>query len=71
MGHGSQLRQSTLDDLLARVDATRDTRRLFHWELEFPEVFFDETGARRPGGGFDAIIGNPPWDMVRADGSGD
>lgn len=27
----------------------------FHWELELPEVF------RRPRGGFDAILGNPPW----------
>jgi hypothetical protein len=28
-------------------------RQAFHWPLEFPEVF-----AR---GGFDAVIGNPPW----------
>ncbi len=67
----SQLANTTLKELLARVDATRDTRRLFHWELEFPEVFFDESGARKTGAGFDAIVGNPPWDMVRADGAGD
>jgi hypothetical protein len=30
----------------------------FHWEVEFPEVFRAEGGARR---GFDAVIGNPPW----------
>jgi hypothetical protein len=30
-------------------------------------VFFDATGARLPAPGFDAIIGNPPWDMMRAD----
>ncbi len=35
----------------------------FHWELEFPEVFFDQTG-RREGGGFDVIIGNPPYDVL-------
>jgi hypothetical protein len=45
--------------------ATR--RRFFHWELEFPEAFFDAQGARRHNPGFDAVIGNPPWDMVRAD----
>ncbi len=28
----------------------------FLWELEFPEVFFPD----KPG--FDAVIGNPPWD---------
>ena len=42
-------------------------RRFFHWELEFPEVFFDGDGARKPTAGFDAVIGNPPWDMIRAD----
>jgi hypothetical protein len=32
-------------------------RRLafFHWELEFPEIFAE--------GGFDAVIGNPPWEI--------
>ena len=36
--------------------------RFFHWELEFPEVFFDRYG--RPLGeeaGFDAVVGNPPY----------
>jgi len=40
---------------------------VFHWELEFPEVFFDADGGRLPHAGFDAVIGNPPWDMIRAD----
>jgi N-6 DNA Methylase len=32
----------------------------FHWELEFPEVFStDENG--KTAGGFDAIVGNPPF----------
>jgi type I restriction-modification system DNA methylase subunit len=30
----------------------------FHWELEFPEVFFP---IDREQGGFDAILGNPPY----------
>jgi hypothetical protein len=47
-------------------------RRLFHWELEFPEAFFDADGCRLDNAGFDAVIGNPPWDMIRADtGSSD
>jgi hypothetical protein len=29
-------------------------RRTFHWPVEFPEVFLF-------GGGFDAMIGNPPF----------
>ena len=36
----------------------------------FTEVFFDGNGRRSHDGGFDAVIGNPPWDMVRGD-SGD
>jgi hypothetical protein len=37
----------------------RLTRRLkfFHWELEFPHVF------ARQNPGFDAVIGNPPWEI--------
>jgi len=45
--------------------------RFFHWELEFPEVFFDASGSPRPLPGFDAVIGNPPWDMIRADAGSD
>ena len=33
--------------------------RFFHWELEFPDVF------RAAGSGFDAILGNPPWDTLQ------
>ncbi|MBK7923170.1 MAG: hypothetical protein IPJ95_05980 [Gemmatimonadetes bacterium] len=33
--------------------------RFFHWELEYPDVF------AATGGGFDAIIGNPPWETLQ------
>lgn len=33
--------------------------RFFHWELEFPDVFSAK------GAGFDAILGNPPWDIAK------
>lgn len=33
--------------------------RFFHWELEFPDVF------RKAGSGFDAVLGNPPWDVAK------
>jgi len=33
----------------------------FHWELEFPQVFFDDKGEKLDNPGFDVIIGNPPY----------
>jgi hypothetical protein len=33
--------------------------RFFHWHLEYPTVF--------ESGGFDVVLGNPPWDMVQID----
>jgi hypothetical protein len=42
-------------------------QRFFHWMLEFPEAFYAPDGALRPDAGFDAVLGNPPWDVVRAD----
>ena len=33
--------------------------RFFHWELEFPDVYRDDSS------GFDAIIGNPPWETIQ------
>ena len=52
---------------LETAAAIARSHRLFHWELEFPEVFFGRDGRRLPDAGFDAVIGNPPWDMIRAD----
>lgn len=45
-----------LGDMCARARELSETHSFFHWELEFPLVY-DE-------GGFDCIIGNPPWDRV-------
>lgn len=33
----------------------------FHWQLEYPEVFFDDHGRMADDAGFDAVIGNPPY----------
>lgn len=43
------------------ADGISAAQRFFHWELEFPEVFFAEDGSPSPLAGFDAVIGNPPW----------
>jgi len=57
----------TSNRYLAQAETIAAARRFFHWELEFPELFFDGDGKRLANPGFDAVIGNPPWDMVRAD----
>lgn len=43
--------------------ARRGDMECFHWELEFPEAFFKD-GGRRVNPGFDAVIGNPPYDVL-------
>ncbi len=37
-----------------------DDKHFFHWELEFPEVFYEGT-RERENPGFDAVVGNPPY----------
>jgi Alw26I/Eco31I/Esp3I family type II restriction m6 adenine DNA methyltransferase len=50
----------------ANAQRIAEERHFFHWELEFPEVFFEETGQPKPNPGFDAVIGNPPYDVLAA-----
>jgi hypothetical protein len=47
-----------------------DEKRPFHWELEFPEVFYSRRSGTRnaverlENAGFDAVVGNPPYDEL-------
>jgi len=52
------------------VDAIATRHRLFHWHLEFPDIF--EVPGDRPTntatgwtGGFSAMLGNPPWERIK------
>ena len=47
------------DDALPIVEMLTGEIRFFHWEMEYPDVFAKE------GGGFDAVIGNPPWEIQK------
>jgi hypothetical protein len=49
-----------VDEAVARLRGGPRGIAPFHWEIEFPEVFTtDDTG--RVTGGFDVIVGNPPF----------
>ena len=41
------------------VEALATLYGFFHWEIEFPQVFGGNAG------GFDLVIGNPPWERVK------
>ncbi|MGE3188272.1 MAG: N-6 DNA methylase, partial [Vicinamibacterales bacterium] len=58
LGRPATLGPRAAAPLLARAEATAGRLHPLHWELEFPEVFFDADGRRRPDGGFDAVLGN-------------
>ncbi len=52
--------------LAGEVEEARERYRFFHWWLEFAEVYFDrQTGELKPDGGFDVVLGNPPWERVK------
>ena len=44
---------------LQTLDRVVAEQRFFHWEIEFPDVFGPERA------GFDAVLGNPPWETVQ------
>jgi hypothetical protein len=47
------------DETRAVLDRLVGEYRFFHWELEFPDVFAAH------GSGFDAVLGNPPWEIQK------
>ena len=52
----------SFSDLWHETQQLAAQRRMLHWELDFPGVFDNWTPRR---GGFDAVIGNPPWERVK------
>jgi hypothetical protein len=63
------LPERTSAALLRAAACLTDAHHFFHWMLEFPEAYFDEAGQPLANGGFDAVLGNPPWDMLSAAGT--
>lgn len=49
---------STLDGRIrGYVDGMASDNNFFHWHLEFPDIYAK--------GGFDVMIGNPPWERIK------
>lgn len=44
-------------ELVAEIERRAEALQFFHWELEFPDVFEK--------GGFDVVLGNPPWKKLK------
>jgi hypothetical protein len=49
--------QQVFGPLIGRAQDLAGEARAFHWPLEFPEAFAT--------GGFDVVLGNPPWDRIK------
>jgi hypothetical protein len=49
-GRPPELTQKTVEELAQQY-------RFFHWHLQYPQVFTK--------GGFDVVLGNPPWERVK------
>ena len=43
--------------LVAEVDRLANSNYAFHWPLEFPDIMAH--------GGFDVVLGNPPWEVIQ------
>lgn len=49
--------KATHGQLVGKANGLAAKLRFFHWPLEFPDV--------AEAGGFDVVLGNPPWDRVK------
>ena len=50
--------------LLERARALAAEERFLNWQVSFPGVW-EHLANDRPDGGFDAVIGNPPWERMK------
>lgn len=51
------LNQGEIREVMADAPEIARRARAFHWQLEFPDVMQH--------GGFDVVLGNPPWERVK------
>ena len=56
--------EARFERLWGDARAVADREGFLHWEVAFPGVWHRWQDVR-PQGGFDAVIGNPPWDRIK------
>ena len=59
--HGAELLAGAATPLIPEAEELAERERFLHWPLAFPDVFARD----RPG--FDAVVGNPPWEEVNVE----
>jgi hypothetical protein len=53
-----------LNRILASARELISEERFLNWQITFPGVW-DNWGSTQRDGGFDAVVGNPPWDRIK------
>ena len=51
--------------LLGEARQLAAEERFLHWQVAFPGVWSEWDVPLADGGGFDAVVGNPPWDRMK------
>ena len=54
----------SFEEIWRRAISVASNETFLHWEVAFPGVWYGWQDAN-PQGGFDAVIGNPPWDRIK------
>lgn len=79
LGELTEQLKAMLDVSWAQHFSDVTAQHLFHWAVEFPEVFVAENGNPYPptpfpqaeqgaqSSGFQVIVGNPPWEILKPD----
>ncbi|MEN6350507.1 MAG: N-6 DNA methylase [Syntrophomonas sp.] len=57
---------------IAEIERLSRQYQFFHWHLAFPDVFYTPPEKQKPenaslgwSGGFDIVLGNPPWERIK------
>ena len=64
---GGKARPEEVEAFTAIWDRTRaliEEERFLNWQISFPGVW-DNWASKGRDGGFDAVVGNPPWDRIK------